>query len=82
MGRSERVPIRVPWADQVAAARGQKQAAAALTIAPTAQYTQQAPQQRQRTPRQEYSLLDERLKMLDSMGRAGSPFSRPGLGQT
>lgn len=72
MERSERVPINVPWADQVAAARGQKQAAAALTTAPTAQYTQQAPQQRQRTPRQECSLLDERVKMLDSMGRAGS----------
>lgn len=72
MERSERVPINAPWADQVAAARGQKRAAEALNAAPTTQYMQQAPHQRQRTPRQECSLLDERVKMLDNMGRAGS----------
>lgn len=74
MERSERVPINVPWADQVAAARRQKQAAQALNAAPAVQYTQQAPQQHKRTPRQECSLLDERVKMLDSMGRAGSRY--------
>ena len=69
--RIHRVPTHVPWADQVAAAQEQMQAAQALTAAPAVRHR---PQTAQRTPRQECSLLDERVKTLDSMGRAGSQY--------
>ncbi len=72
--RMHRVPANVPWADQVAAARVQKEAAQALTATPARQPTPQSPPPSQRTPRQECSLLDERVKTLDSMGRAGSQY--------
>lgn len=67
--RIQRVPANVPWADQVAAASEQMRAAQALTVAPAAQSIPQTPQP---SPRQHCSLLDERVKQLDSMGRAGS----------
>lgn len=67
--RIQRVPTNVPWADQVAAAREQVQAAQARTAAPAVQYS---PQTMPPSPQQQCSLLDERVKQLDSMGRAGS----------
>lgn len=67
--RIQRVPAHVPWADQVAAASEQMQAAQALTAAPAVRYS---PQSAQPSPQQQCSLLDERVKQLDRMGRAGS----------
>ncbi|NMM78845.1 hypothetical protein B2J88_48830 [Rhodococcus sp. SRB_17] len=70
--RTESVPANMGWDDQVRHAQHQRNQAQALT--PSA--PQPAAAQRQPMPNRtaECSALDERVKMLDSMGRAGSRY--------
>ncbi|WP_124510149.1 DUF4124 domain-containing protein [Acidovorax sp. FJL06] len=67
--RTERVPINMGWDDQVAFADRQKRnaAQAAMPSAAPAQYPQQQPSRKAQC-----DALDEQVKYLDSMGRAGS----------
>ena len=70
--RTERVPNNMDWNDQVALANRQRREAeqtALPSVAPP-QYAQQVPQQPVR--KVQCDALDERVKQLDSMGRAGS----------
>lgn len=70
--RTERVPKNMTWDNQVIVANRQMrqaQHAATLPAAP-AQYLQQHPEQPGR--KSQCEALDERVRHLDSMGRAGS----------
>lgn len=70
--RTERVPINMSWDDQVNMAKRQRrQAEQSAAVPETPQYY---PQQQPQQPSQkaECTALEERIKYLDSMGRAGS----------
>ena len=69
--RTERVPANVPWEDQLAAARRHKADAEALVVPPPTAYYAPPPVA---TPSNKFECqaLDERIKQLDAMGRAGS----------
>lgn len=74
--RIERVPAGLPWEEQVAAAmQAQRSAAQALaTPVPRLSQAHQAPQAAAAPVKEQCRALDERVKMLDSMGRAGSRY--------
>lgn len=72
--RIQRVPANVGWDEQVAAGRQQKDQAEALSTAPAQSFAPQAVQRSQPSKSQACSALDERVVMLDSMGRAGSRY--------
>ncbi len=72
--RIQRVPAHVGWDDQVAAGRQQKDQAEAQNTAPAQNFLPQAIQPSQPSKTQACSALDERVVMLDSMGRAGSRY--------
>lgn len=69
--RTERVPINMNWDDQVTLADKQRRSAA-QAAAPSAVVQVQPEQSQQRSRKAECEALDERVKYLDSMGRAGS----------
>lgn len=63
--RTARVPVQVPWADQVAAGRTQHQAAQQLTTTPSIRYGVAA------SRKDECARLEARVAELDRMGRVG-----------
>lgn len=70
--RTETVPRNMSWEDQLAMARSQRDAAAALTSPPPRSYTQQNTQPQVANNKLACAALEQRVKDLDSMGRAGS----------
>lgn len=70
--RTESVPKNMSWEDQLAMARAQRDAAAALTSPPPRNLTQQNIQAKAASNKLACEALDQRVKDLDSMGRAGS----------
>lgn len=72
MERTETVPRNMSWEDQLAMARSQRDAAAALTSPPPRSYTQQNIQPQVANNKLACAALEQRVKDLDSMGRAGS----------
>ena len=72
--RIQRVPANVSWNDQVAVGRSQKAEAEAMAAAPVQTYSAPAPLASTNGKNAACSSLDERVNMLDSMGRAGSRY--------
>ena len=73
--RIQRVPANVSWNDQVAAGRSQKAEAEAMAAAPPVQtYSAPSPQASTHAKNAACPGLDDRVNMLDSMGRAGSRY--------
>nr|WP_206041545.1 DUF4124 domain-containing protein [Acidovorax sp. SRB_14] len=70
--RTESVPANMGWDEQVRHAQYQRDQAQALANPPPAAPAPQRQHMPNRTA--ECSALDERVKMLDSMGRAGSRY--------
>lgn len=71
--RSETVPEQMEWKQQVAQAQAQWERAQALTRAP-ARAAAAAPASRAGAANVLCAQLEQRVKMLDSMGRAGSQY--------
>lgn len=71
--RIQRVPANVSWNDQVEAGRHQKAQSEAAAAAPIQSHALPAPQPSQAN-NGTCSALEERVRMLDSMGRAGSRY--------
>ena len=69
--RTERVPINMTWDSQVTIANRQKRQAEEITAPPVAPIQQQS-QPQQPSFKAHCAELDERIKHLDRMGRAGS----------
>ncbi len=72
--RTETVPSGLGWDEQVRIARSQRDATAALLAPPPVTYNTAPTPQPAPVPgrREACAALDERVKSLDSMGRAGS----------
>jgi len=71
--RIERVPAAMPWEEQVAAATQAYRSSVQALAAPVPRITQ-APLPAAQPAKEQCRALDERVKMLDSMGRAGSLY--------
>ena len=71
--RIERVPANVPWDEQVAAATQAHRSASQALVAPV-QRMPPAPPTSTAPAKAQCVALGERVKMLDSMGRAGSRY--------
>lgn len=72
--RIQRVPANVSWDDQVAAGRQQRDRAEAISAMPVQRSAQQVVPQSPQGKNPVCAALDERVAMLDSMGRAGSQY--------
>lgn len=72
--RTESVPKNMSWEGQLAMAKAQRDAAAAMFKPPQQTYAQQNTQQPVASNKQTCAALDQRVKDLDSMGRAGSRY--------
>ncbi len=70
--RTESVPKNMSWEGQLAMARGQRDAAAAMSAPAPRSYVQQNVQPQVFNNKQTCAALEQRVKDLDSMGRAGS----------
>ncbi|WP_291518691.1 hypothetical protein [Acidovorax sp.] len=72
--RTESVPKNMSWEGQLAMAKTQRDAAAAMFQPPPQSYAQQDTQQAVLSNKQTCAALEQRVKDLDSMGRAGSRY--------
>lgn len=70
--RTESVPKNMNWENQLSMAKGQRAAAEAMFQPPPQNYAQQDTQPQVFNNKQTCTALDQRVKDLDSMGRAGS----------
>ncbi|WP_291519807.1 hypothetical protein [Acidovorax sp.] len=70
--RTETVPKNMSWEGQLAMAKAQRDAAAAMFQPSPQTYAQQDTPQPMFSNKQTCAALDQRVKDLDSMGRAGS----------
>lgn len=72
--RSERVPLHFSWEDQVALANRQRRQAQAETMNTPPSFAQRTTQPQVPNRKMQCDALDERIRELDSMGRAGSRY--------
>lgn len=70
--RTERVSANAPWETQLAWAQHQKRQAEQITAPPPVQY--RPPQSQGPSVKTQCAVLEERIKELDRMGRAGSQY--------
>ena len=72
LDRTERVPINMDWDDQVSLADRQRRQAEHAALPPVAPVQYPRQEQQQPSRKAECAALDDRVRQLDSMGRAGS----------